>query len=91
MAGMAVISFYEVDFSYDRNYLISALKESHKCLQFIVSKHLTDKSLTRIDSVFNFFTNEQFLDLVFKADSEYRPLLGKIVADLNKAIESGDL
>lgn len=91
MTGMAIISFYEVDFSYDRNYLVCALNESRKCLQFIVSKHLTDKSLSRIDSVFNFFTNEQFLDSVFKADSEYRPTLGRIVADLNKAIESGDL
>lgn len=91
MAGMAIISFYEVDFSYDRNYLTSALQESHKCLQFIVSKHLTDKSLSRIDSVFNFFTNEQFLDIMFKADSELRPTLGRIVADLNKAIETGDL
>lgn len=91
MAGMAIISFYEVDFSYDRNYLTSALNESHKCLQSIVSKHLTDKSMSRIDSVFNFFTNEQFLDNLFKADSEYRPILGRIVADLNKAIENGDL
>lgn len=91
LAGMAIISFYEVDFSYDRNYLTSALHESHKCLQSIVSKHLTDKSLSRIDSVFNFFTNEQFLDNIFKPDSEYRTVMGRIVADLNKAIENGDL
>lgn len=91
VAAMAIISFYEVDFSYDRNYLISALNESHKCLQFIVSKHLTEKSLARIDSVFSFFTNEQFFDAVFRANSEYRDVLGKIVADLNKAIENGDL
>lgn len=91
MVGMAIISFYEVDFSYDRNYLTSGLNESRKCLQSIVSKHLTDKSLSRIDSVFNFFTNEQFLDNLFRADSEYRPILGRIVADLNKAIENGDL
>lgn len=88
---MAIISFYEVDFSYDRNFLTTALKDSHKCLQFIVSKHLTDKSLLRIDSVFNFFTSEQFLDAIFKADSDYRDILGKIVFDLNKAIENGDL
>ena len=91
MAGMAIISFYEVDFSYDRNYLTAAFNESHKCLQFIVSKHLTDKSMARIDSVFSFFSNELFLDTIFKSDSGYRDILGRIVTDLNKAIENGDL
>lgn len=91
MAGMAIISFYEVDFSYDRNYIVNALNESHKCLEIIVSKHLTDKSLSRIESVFSFFTNEQFLDAIFKRDSEYREVLGRVVTDLNKAIDNGDL
>lgn len=90
-AGMAIVSFYEVDYSYDQNYLASALKESHTCLNSIVSKHLTDKSLGRIDSVFQFFANEQFLDAIFKPDSEYREVLGRLVADLNKSIERGDL
>lgn len=91
MAEMAIISFYEVDFSYDRNYLMAALNESHASLRFIVSRHLTDKSLSRIDSVFSFFANEDFLDAVFKADSEYREILGRIVQDLNRAMENGDL
>lgn len=89
--GMAIISFHEVDFSYDRNFLINALNDSQKCLQLIVVKHLTDKSLTRIDSVFNFFKNEQFLDAIFKFDSDFSEILTKIVNDLNKAIENGDL
>ncbi|XP_018574735.1 tumor necrosis factor alpha-induced protein 8-like protein [Anoplophora glabripennis] len=91
MAGMAIISFYEVDFSYDRNYIVNALNESQKCLEIIVSKHLTDKSLSRIESVFSFFTNEHFLDAIFKRDSEYREVLGRVVGDLNKAIDNGDL
>lgn len=90
-AGMAIISFYEVDFSYDRNYLTQALNESHKCLNTIVTNHLTDKSMMRIDSVFAFFGNEQFLDAIFKRDSEYREALGRVVNDLNKAIDNGDL
>lgn len=90
-SAMAMISFYEVDFSYDRNYLTSALNECHKCLQLIVAKHLTDKSLSRVDSVFNFFANEQFLDAIFAAQSDHRDILAKIVADLNKSIDNGDL
>ncbi|XP_072376174.1 tumor necrosis factor alpha-induced protein 8-like protein, partial [Diabrotica undecimpunctata] len=91
LAGMAIISFYEVDFSYDRNYIVQAFTESQKCLETIVSKHLTDKSLSRIDSVFSFFGNDQFLDSVFKSNSEYREALGRVVADLNQAIDNGDL
>ncbi|KAG5878122.1 hypothetical protein JTB14_012970 [Gonioctena quinquepunctata] len=91
IAEMAIISFYEVDFSYDRNYIVQALRESQKCLEIIVSKHLTDKSLTRIESVFSFFANEQFLDSIFKRDSEYREILGRVVNDINKAIDNGDL
>lgn len=89
--GMAIISFYEVDFSYDRHYLTQALNESHKCLHTIVTNHLTDKSMQRVESVFGFFGNEQFLDAIFKRDSEYREALGRVVADLNKAIDNGDL
>ncbi|KAK9871258.1 hypothetical protein WA026_011531 [Henosepilachna vigintioctopunctata] len=90
-AAMTIISFYEVDFSYDRPYLTSALVDCQQCLKSIVQRHLTDKSLARIDSVFNFFTDEKFLDSVFKRDSEYREVLGRLVTDLNKAIENGDL
>lgn len=88
--AMAMISFYEVDFSYDRNYLASALTDCHKCLQVIVSKHLTDKSLSRVDSVFVFFANDHFLDAMF-LNSQYRETVGKLVADLNMAIDSGDI
>ncbi|XP_030755980.1 tumor necrosis factor alpha-induced protein 8-like protein isoform X1 [Sitophilus oryzae] len=91
MAGMTIISFYEVDFSYDRNYLVQALEESRKTLQSIISKHLTDKSMARVDSVFSFFGNEYFLDAIFRRDSDYREALGRVVNDLNKAIENGDL
>lgn len=91
MISMAIISFYEVDFSYDRNYISQAFSECRKCLEFIVSKHLTDKSLLRIENVFCFFTNDQFLDSIFKRDAEYRDALGRVVNDLNQAIENGDL
>lgn len=89
-AGMTIISFYEVDYSYDRQFLSAALGDSQRILQRIVSRHLTDKSLSRIDSVFAFFSNDAFLDAIFKPDSEYRETLGRIVHDLNRAIENGD-
>ncbi|KAL1509426.1 hypothetical protein ABEB36_004166 [Hypothenemus hampei] len=89
--AMGIISFYEVDFSYDRNYLMKALQEAKDILNSIICRHLTDKSLNRVESIFSFFGNEGFLDAIFNTNSEYRDTLGRVVADLNKAIENGDL
>lgn len=86
-AAMAVLSFHDVDYSYDRNYLLSALQEAHQCLRQLVQSHLKEKSLGRIDMVFNFFTNPNFLDSIFKRDSEFREILDKMVTDINHAMD----
>lgn len=88
---MAIISFYEVDYSFDLPYLQKALTESHNALKSIVQRHLTDKSLGRIDEVFGFFNDPRLLETAFRADSPYRELLGKIVEDMNTAMDNGDL
>lgn len=88
---MAVISFYEVDFSFDLPYLQKSLAESHASLRSIVQRHLTEKSLTRIDEVFAFFGSAALLETAFRQNSPYAEVMGKIVADLNKAMDSGDL
>lgn len=85
---MAIISFYEVDFSFDLSYLQKALSDSQFILKQIVHRHLTDKSLSRIDEVFEFFNNPQFLECIFKPNSVHREIMGKIVADLNKSLEN---
>ncbi|CAG9773076.1 unnamed protein product [Ceutorhynchus assimilis] len=91
MAGMTIISFYEVDYSYDRNYLVHILDECQTILQSIICRHLTEKSINRVESVFSFFGNPTFLDNIFRSNSDHRELLGRVVNDLNKAIENGDL
>lgn len=88
---MSIISFYEVDFSFDLPYLQKLLTETHQLLKEIVTKHLTEKSLNRIDEVYCVINNPQFLEAIFRQNSEYREVMGKIVCDLNKAMESGDI
>lgn len=90
-AAMAVMSFNEVEFSYDRPYLMSALQESHQAIRQLVLRHLTEKSLARIDSVFTFFSDPDFLDAVFKHDSEYKEILDRLVSDMNKAMDEGGM
>ncbi|XP_023036787.1 tumor necrosis factor alpha-induced protein 8-like protein isoform X3 [Drosophila tropicalis] len=88
---LSIISFYEVDFTFDLNYLQESIAESHKALKSIVQPHLTEKSLGRIDEVFDFFGDATLLETAFKRDSPYREVMGKIVADINSAMETGDI
>ncbi|KAB7501180.1 Tumor necrosis factor alpha-induced protein 8-like protein [Armadillidium nasatum] len=86
-----VISFFEVDFSFDKNFLVKNIEECRTLLKQLVEKHLTDKSLQRIDYVLNFFSGTQFLEDVFKKDSPYRTTMQVIVDDMNKALEAGKI
>uniref|UniRef100_A0A1Q3FMY7 Putative tumor necrosis factor induced protein n=1 Tax=Culex tarsalis TaxID=7177 RepID=A0A1Q3FMY7_CULTA len=88
---MAIISFYEVDYSFDLNYLLKSLQEVDTLLKSCVARHLTEKSMGRIQEVFEFFSDPSLLEMAFKQDSPYRDIMDKIVADLNKAMENGDI
>lgn len=88
---MAVISFHEVEFSFDLNYLQKSLEESQATLKTIVERHLTDKSIGRIDEVFAFFNDSKLLETCFRIDSPYREVVAAIVKDLNSAMDNGDI
>lgn len=87
---MSIISFFEVDFSFDLVYLQKLIREVHQLLKEIVSHHLSDKSLNKIDEIFASFNDPQFLESIFKTDSPQRETMGKIVADLNKVMEQNE-
>lgn len=89
--AMTVASFYEVDFSFDRNYLMQSLAECSAMLKRLVQEHLTENSLNRIEHIFSLFGGATFLEEVFRRDSEHRELLGKIVVDMHKLMEEGGL
>lgn len=85
---MTVVSFYEVDYSYDQEYLTGSMERCRTLLQQLIKPHLTDKSSQRCDQVFDFLAYPKFLDSVFRYDSEHRPILGMLVSDLNKALDA---
>jgi len=86
-----IVSFHEVDFSYDQKFLSKLLGECQSLLKVIVANHLTEKSLGRIDMVFGFFSNAQFLDTIFKKKSDYTEIMSRIITDMNSALEDGGL
>lgn len=72
-------------------FFLQLLTECKTLLKQIVQPHLTDKSLGRIDTVFNFFTNPAFLDAIFKKNSDYSDTMTKIISDMHSALEEGEL
>jgi hypothetical protein len=87
---MSIISFFEVDFSFDLNYLQKLISEIQQLLKDIVRNHLTDKSLARIDEIFDSFNDPQFLESIFRHDGPHKDVMAKICEDLNKILEQNE-
>ncbi|KAI5695696.1 hypothetical protein M8J76_011939 [Diaphorina citri] len=87
---MSLISFYEVDFSYDAAYLIRQLTTLRSQLAGLLQRHLTSKNLTNLDNLFAFVSQKPFLDAIFdKSDERFRPAMSRVVADLNILLDGG--
>ncbi|XP_055695286.1 protein salivary glands marred [Lutzomyia longipalpis] len=87
---MAIISFHEVDFSFDINYLQKALAECQYLLKSIIKRHLTEKSIARVDEIFKFFRDDKLLEMAFRPNSPYSDVMANLVSDLNKSLDEGD-
>ena len=94
---MTVVSFHEVDFSYDRAYLTNSFESFRSQLKQLIKPHLSDKSANRVDIIFNFLTNEHFLDRFFESqrsnvnslnDPIYK-IRSELISDVNILLERG--
>ncbi|XP_031571682.1 tumor necrosis factor alpha-induced protein 8-like protein 1 isoform X2 [Actinia tenebrosa] len=90
-AAMTFISFYEVDFSFDRQFLTNSLEACKGLLHQLVQRHLTPKSHGRIDHVFNYFGNGALLERVFEPTGPYRGIVKNMADELNKLMEDDNL
>ena len=88
--AMTLISFYEVDHTYDRTFVIKYLTELETLLKNLIINHLTDKSVARVEQIFGVVKTPDFLDNVYvpKKNVEMRDIMAKIVIDLNKCIDA---
>ncbi|XP_028812466.1 tumor necrosis factor alpha-induced protein 8-like protein 3 [Denticeps clupeoides] len=90
-AAMTAVSFYEVDYTFDRNILSELLLECRDLLHELVEQHLTTRSHGRIDHVFNHFANVDFLTELYGSSDDYRLYLRKICHGINKLLDEGVL
>lgn len=88
LTQLTIISFHEVEFSFDLGYLQKAMNDSRTLLKSFVQRHMTEKSLLRIDEVFDFFCDNRLLETAFKPDSPYQDVMRNLVADMNKSLDS---
>lgn len=65
LAAVTFISFYEVDYSFDKAYLGGIMRECGELLKRIAEAHLTAKSLQRIDDLFAFYGDGAWLEWLF--------------------------
>ena len=89
--SMTIISFFEVDFTFDKNFLSRNLQEVSSMLKQLVARHLTDKSIARIDNVFDFFSDTDYLAVLFEPDGPYSHILSSIVDDMHHMMEEGTI
>ena len=89
--SLTVVSFHDVEFSYDQIFLQRELEDCETLLHEIVQRHLTEKSHRRIDMVFAFFKDGQLMDKLFAPDGVHRDLLAAVVGYLNVMLEQNKL
>lgn len=87
--AMTVLSFSEVDFTFEAAVLASLLTECRDMLLELVAQHLTPKSHGRIRHVFDHFSDLGLLTALYGPDFTSR--LGKICDGLRKLLDEGKL
>jgi len=89
--AMTITSFIEVDFSYDRNFLLKSITDCEGQMVNLVKAHVTEKSVTRIRSVCTQLKDPGLLDSSFRRGTPQFEIMEKVVAEINHAIDAGEL
>ena len=85
-----LISFFEVDHTYERSFVIKYLTDLETLLKTLISKHLTEKSVSRVEQIFGVVKTPEFLDSIYvpKKNDAMRGIMAVVVKDLNNCLES---
>ncbi|XP_063003005.1 tumor necrosis factor alpha-induced protein 8-like protein 1 isoform X1 [Elgaria multicarinata webbii] len=89
--AMTAVSFYQIDFTFDRRVMSSMLQECRDLLHQAVNTHLTAKSHSRINHVFNHFADYEFLSALYGSSEPYRTHLQRICEGLNQMLDEGNI
>lgn len=90
MLSLTIISFTTVAYSYDRNYLMVLLAKVRKKLQIIVSENLSEKSMQRLQIIFEYIEKVCIIFifgvLTFPLNLQFPPLFQQFPSEIRKKI-----
>ncbi|XP_041316637.1 tumor necrosis factor alpha-induced protein 8-like protein 1 isoform X1 [Pyrgilauda ruficollis] len=89
--AMTAVSFHQIDFTFDRRVMSGVLTECRDLLHQAVNGHLTAKSHSRINHVFNHFADYEFLSALYGPAEPYRTHLKRICEGVNKMLEEDSI
>ncbi|XP_045058070.1 tumor necrosis factor alpha-induced protein 8-like protein 3 isoform X2 [Desmodus rotundus] len=89
--AMTIISFYEVEYTFDRSVLSKLLHECKDLVHELVQRHLTPRTHGRINHVFNHFADVEFLSTLYSLDGNCRPNLKRICEGIHKLLDENVL
>uniref|UniRef100_A0A8C5P5Y6 Tumor necrosis factor alpha-induced protein 8-like protein 1 n=1 Tax=Leptobrachium leishanense TaxID=445787 RepID=A0A8C5P5Y6_9ANUR len=89
--AMTAISFYQIDFTFDRRVLSNLLTECQDLLHHAVQHHLTPKSHARINHLFGQLADPNFLTALYSSAEPFRTYLQGICAGINHMLEEGSI
>ncbi|XP_022446298.1 tumor necrosis factor alpha-induced protein 8 isoform X2 [Monodon monoceros] len=89
--AMTVVSFHQVDFTFDRNVLSRLLNECREMLHQIIQRHLTAKSHGRVNNVFDHFSDCDFLAALYNPFGSFKPHLQKLCDGINKMLDEENI
>lgn len=85
---MTLISFSEVDFSFDKNLAESRMKNLRDDIQNLLkSGKVQPKTHGRIDNIFSVLADGEFLHKFYVGDTRYDSLRQRLTNHLNYAVE----
>ncbi|EDQ90475.1 uncharacterized protein MONBRDRAFT_31877 [Monosiga brevicollis MX1] len=85
MAILTMVSYYDVAFTFDAEFLCDLLNQCREALQALIARHLTDKSKGRVNNVFGFYGNGDVLTKLYNTP-EYKDLLDNIIKCMRQMI-----
>ncbi|XP_053128368.1 tumor necrosis factor alpha-induced protein 8-like protein 3 isoform X2 [Hemicordylus capensis] len=86
-AAMTIVSFYEVEYTFDKTVLSGLLNECKDLVHELVERHLTARSHARINHVFDHFADVEFLTSLYRLEGGCQPHLKKICDGINKLLD----
>lgn len=89
--AMTAVSFHQIDFTFDCRVMSNMLNECRDLLHQAVNTHLTAKSHSRINHVFNHFADYEFLSALYGPSEPFRAHLQRICEGLNQMLDEGNI